>query len=227
LIIIKIEEKEHMSHRIGKTILISALVSILLMSSQTLFATSILIEPPDSPPQEILDRLRSFHTAFNLQSPQAVLQSFIQDDDPAGPPQLEFMGLVIGRDNIAQRLADFFDAYPGATIKDICLIEWTVDLEGGIGDIVLISVALTDGETIGLVEGFFLIRRGADWLIQDGIISDDEPTGVECLIPLPINTVGGVTASTNKLTVAAPYLVIVGLIAGLVAVVTVKMKRKD
>ena len=92
MIIIKIEEKEHMSHRIGKTILISALISILLMSSQTLFVTSQVIGPPDPPPQGVIDRLRSFHIAFNQQSPQGVLQSFTQDDDPLGPPEFNLMG---------------------------------------------------------------------------------------------------------------------------------------
>lgn len=214
-----------MFHKIGKPILISALISILLMSSQTLSATSIVV-PPDPPPPEVLDRLRSFHIAFNQQSPQGVLQSFIQDDDPDGPPKFELTVNSIGRDNIAMDLADFFATYPGAFITEICIVDWEFHLDEEEGGIILVSVFVVDGQRTEIEEYFLMVRRGADWLIVLGDISGDSARA-ECLIPLPINTVGGVAVSTNKLAVAAPYLVIVGLIAGLATVVTVKMKRKD
>jgi len=165
--------------------------------------------------------------AFNQQSPQGVLHSFIQDDDPYGLPEFELTVHSVGRDNIAQDLADFFAMYPGVIITEICMSDWEFILEEDRGAIILLIVFVVDGERAETDEIFFMVRRGADWLIADGGMGDEPIGEAECLIYLSINTVGGVTASTNKLAVAAPYLVIVGLIAGLAAVVTVKMKRKD
>ena len=214
-----------MTPKIGKTLLISALLSILLISPQTSSATSHYIMPPDPPPQGVIDRLRSFHIAFNQQSPQGVLQSFIQDDDPDGPPDFDWTVHSVGRDNIAQQLTDFFAMFPGGFFTEICIAAWQFDLEEGIGEILLVSVFVVDGERVELYEVFLMVRRGADWPIVSGDI-EGRVDAVECLIPLPINTVGGVAVSTSKLAVAAPYLVIVGLIAGL-TVVSVNMKRKD
>jgi len=216
-----------MSRKIGKTLLISALISILLISSQTLFVTSQIIINPDPLPEDILDALRSFHRAFNQQNSVGVLNTFIADADPFGPPTLRLEGNVFnGRNDIAQGLTDFFAAHPGATLQEICLVEWVADLDAGEAVVTLLSMGVTDGMTVELEEAFYLVRRG-DWRIVVADIIDGEEE-FECLIPLFLeNPVGGLTASTNKLAVVAPYLVILGLIAGISAIVTVKMKRKD
>jgi len=183
--------------------------------------------PPDPLPEDILDPLRSFHRSFNQQSTAGVLSTFIDDTDPVGPPGLGLEGGVfIGQADIAQALSDFFAAHPDAVFVDICLVTWAADLDTGEAAAILLSTGVTNGMTVELKQTFALVRRG-DWLIRAVVIEDDGEGELECLAPLSLgNPVGGVTASTNKLAVAAPYLLLAGLLV-VVSTIYIMSRRKD